>query len=98
MLKVLENNLSCGKIPYYWDKRYNLLQGLRGPHIQNLACRVKTIIANIEKKVSRSPLVIAEYICKFYVLGVTNSLRTDKTLLKPEGNTVLIFVHVECII
>jgi len=62
MLKVLEQSLSNGKIPYYWDKRYNLLQGLQESHIQNLACRLKNIIADIEKNVSGSPLVIAKYI------------------------------------
>lgn len=61
MLKVLEQNLNCGKIPYYWDKRYNLLQGLQESHIQNLTCRLRNIIADIEKNVSGSPLVIAKY-------------------------------------
>jgi len=69
---------------------------LQESHIQNLACRLKNIIADIEKNVTGSPLVIAKYICKFYVLGVTNSLRTYKNLLKPEGNRELIFVNVEC--
>jgi len=95
MLKVLEKSLNCGKIPYYWDERYNLLQGFQESHIQNLACRLKNIIADIEKNVSTSPLVIAKYICKFYVLGVTNYLRTYINLLKLEGNRVLISVHVE---
>ena len=95
MLKVLEQSLNCGKIPYYWDKRYNLIEGLQDSHKQNLASRLKRIIADIEKNVSGSPLVIAKYICKFYVLGVTNFLRIDKNHLKPKGNRVLIFVHVE---
>ena len=73
MLKVLEQSLECGKIPYYWDKRYNLLDGFQDSHKQNLACRLKNIIADIEKNVSRNPHVIVKYICKFYVLGVTNS-------------------------
>jgi len=61
MLKVLGQSLNSGKIPYYWDKRYNLLQG-KDAHIQNLACRLKNIIADIEKNVSGNPLVIAKYI------------------------------------
>jgi hypothetical protein len=95
MLKLFEKSLDCGKIPYYWDERYNLLEGLHDSNKQNLEGRLKNIITDIEKNVSGSPHVIAKYICKFYVLGVTNSLRTDKNYLKPEGNTVLIFVHVE---
>jgi len=62
MLKVLEQSLECGKIPYYWDKRYNLLDGFQDAHKQNLACRLKNIIANIEKNVSGRPCVIAKYI------------------------------------
>jgi hypothetical protein len=95
MLKVLEQSLNCGKIPYYWDKRYNLIGGLQDINKQNLASRLKNIIADIEKNVSGSPVVTAKYICKFYVLDITNSLRTDKNHLRPEGNRVLIFVHVE---
>ena len=95
MLKVLEQSIKCGKIPYYWDERYNLIEGLQDSHIQNLAHRLKRIIADIERNVSGSPLVIAKYICKFCVLGVTNFLRIDKNHLKPKGNRVLIFVHVE---
>jgi hypothetical protein len=73
MLKVLEQSLNCGKILYYWDNRYNLIEGFNDSHKQNLACRLKNIIADIEKNVSGSPLVTAKYICKFYVLGVMNS-------------------------
>jgi hypothetical protein len=73
MLKMLEQALECGKIPYYWDKRYNLLDGFQDSHKQNLTCRLKNIIADIEKNVSGNPRVTAKYICKFYVLGVTNS-------------------------
>jgi hypothetical protein len=65
MLKVLERSLGCGKIPYYWDKRYNLLEGLQESHKQNLAGRLKKIIADIERNVSESPRVTVKYICKF---------------------------------
>jgi hypothetical protein len=73
MLKVLEQSLDHGKILYYWDKRYNLLEGFQESHKQNLAGRLKNIIADIEKNVSGNPRVTAKYICKFYVLGVKNS-------------------------
>jgi hypothetical protein len=73
MLKVLENSLTCGKIPYYWDKRYNLIEGFQDSHKQNLACRLRNIISDIEKNISGSPCVTAKYICKFCVLGVTCS-------------------------
>jgi hypothetical protein len=72
MLRELEQSLECGKILYYWDKRYNLLDGCQDSHKQNLAGRLKNIIADIEKNISGSPRVTAKYICKFYVLGVTN--------------------------
>lgn len=62
MLKVLEQSLNCGKILYYWDNRYNLIEGFNDSHKQNLACRLKNIIADIEKNVSGSPLVTAKYI------------------------------------
>lgn len=73
MLKVLEQSLERGKIPYYWDERYNLIEGLLDSHKKNLECRVKNIIADIAKNVSGNPRIIAKYICKFYVLGVTIS-------------------------
>jgi hypothetical protein len=80
MLRVLEQSLNSGKILYYWDKRYNLIEGFQDSHKQNVACRLKKIIADIEKTVSGSPLVIAKYICKFYVLGIMNSQELRKPL------------------
>lgn len=62
MLKVLEQRLACGKIPYYWDKRHNLIEGFKDSHKQNVACRLKNIIADIEKNVSGSPHVFAKFI------------------------------------
>jgi len=73
MLRMLEKSLSCGKILYYWDERYNLLEGSQDSHKQNLACRLRNIIGDIEKNISGNPCVTAKYICKFCVLGVTYS-------------------------
>jgi len=77
MLRVLEQSLNSGQILYYWDKRYNLIEGFQDSHKQNLARRLTNIIADIEKT---GPLVIAKYICKFYVLGVMNSQELRKPL------------------
>jgi hypothetical protein len=80
MLRVLEQSPNSGQILYYWNKRYNLIKGFQDSHKQNLACRLKNIIADIENTVSGSPLVIAKYICKFYLLGVINSQELRKPL------------------
>jgi hypothetical protein len=83
MLKVFQQSLESGKILYYWDKRYNLIEGLHESHKKNLAGRLKGVIADIEKTFPGNPVVIAKHICKFYVLklhvvGIMNSqeLRT----------------------
>jgi len=62
MLRALEKSLNCGKIPYYWDERYNLLDGFLDSHKQNLACRLRNIIGDIEKNISGNPCVTAKYI------------------------------------
>jgi hypothetical protein len=64
MLKVLEQSLERGGIKYYWDKRCDLT-GFQQMHRTNLVRRLRNIIADIEKNVSESPLVIAKYIRKF---------------------------------
>lgn len=61
MLKILRQSLKHGQIKYYWDKRCNLIEGYQETHRENLVCRLDRIIAQIEKNVSDTPIVIAEH-------------------------------------
>jgi hypothetical protein len=80
MLKILQQSLKRGEIKYYWDKRCNLIEGFQKIHIENLACRLERIIANIERNVSDSPIVIAEHIRKFCGFKLYTHYRMEEPL------------------
>ncbi|PSN44946.1 hypothetical protein C0J52_16470 [Blattella germanica] len=54
--------LKEGSIPYYWDSRYNLLEGLETDNKINIMCRLAKIIADIRKKSLTEPYIMAKYL------------------------------------
>lgn len=50
-------------IPYYWDPRNNLIDGINSANLQNICGRLTTMIRKIEQNVG-NPAVIARYLRK----------------------------------
>ncbi|KAJ9574777.1 hypothetical protein L9F63_008041, partial [Diploptera punctata] len=62
MLEKLAERLKNGSIPYYWDSRYNLLDGLDKQNKENLANRLINVIADIKRRIPEEPHIVAKYL------------------------------------
>lgn len=63
MLKKYKEALDGKKIPYYWNKKFNLLENVRSDTLAGWANQINRIINNIEK--SEDALIVANYLCKY---------------------------------
>lgn len=64
ILKKYQECLKDAKIPYFWNKNYNLLEVVEGD-LSNTSNRLLNIIKDIDKNVSQNPAVILKYLCKY---------------------------------
>ncbi|XP_049818700.1 cyclic GMP-AMP synthase-like receptor [Aethina tumida] len=60
MLKKYKEALDGKKIPYYWNKKFNLLENVRSDTLAGWANQINRIINNIEK--SEDALIVANYL------------------------------------
>uniref|UniRef100_V5H2F2 Uncharacterized protein n=1 Tax=Anoplophora glabripennis TaxID=217634 RepID=V5H2F2_ANOGL len=61
ILKTYQKCLSDKKIPYFWNKKYNLLESVSGD-LNNMSNRLKYIIDDIDRNVSQNPAVVLKYV------------------------------------
>lgn len=53
------------EIPYFWNKKNNLLKLIDERTLENYKFTLKKILDNIEKTFETDPSIIAKYICKY---------------------------------
>lgn len=65
MLKKYQKYLETKAIPYYWNKKFNLLADINKVRLQNDANRTKIILDKIEKNLN-DPHIIKAYLRKLF--------------------------------
>lgn len=67
MLKQYVSYIEKKNIPYYWNKKNNLIGNVKPSTLENIVNRLKRMIEDIEKK-ANDPYVVAKYLRKCCVL------------------------------
>lgn len=62
MLLVLKHQLRLGKINYFWDDNYNLLDGYDSEAVRHCYGRIKNVVEDIDRNIKTDPLVLARHI------------------------------------
>lgn len=73
MLQLLDNYIGyidSGNIPYFWNKRYNLLENLTPATKENIVTRLCSIKKDLLRNIETDPTLICRYLRKlrrFYI-------------------------------
>lgn len=65
MLQKLHEAFCKHNIPYYWNKKVNLLSNIGNEEMKNMERRLFGILKNIEKQIITDQYAIAKYVCKY---------------------------------
>lgn len=65
MLKQYADYIEKKKIPYFWNKKLNLINDIDDSTLLNYKYSLNKIIKEIETKYESNPEIITEYICKY---------------------------------
>lgn len=66
MLKKYIGFIEKKNIPYYWNKKNNLISSLNDSTQQNILNRLKKIVQDIERNLD-DPYVVAKYLRKCFI-------------------------------
>lgn len=67
MLKTYYDHLDNRNIPYFWDKRFNLIGDVKAIELENIRNKIGKILGDIERNII-DPFVIATYLGKLSFL------------------------------
>ncbi|XP_018356512.1 PREDICTED: uncharacterized protein LOC108756873 [Trachymyrmex septentrionalis] len=62
MLEELHDALHNGKIEFYWDNNYNLLEKIGPVEMGNMECRLNNVLKSIRKNIKNDDYAIAKYV------------------------------------
>ncbi|CAH0546628.1 unnamed protein product [Brassicogethes aeneus] len=62
MLRTYQKALEDGNIPYFWNRKFNLIGHLKPATLSDMANFLKRIINDIDKNISEDPFVVAKYL------------------------------------
>lgn len=65
MLKKYCKYLEDKQIPYYWNKKLNLLEHANSVNFTNIANATRNIIQKIERS-PNDPKVLLDYLCEYF--------------------------------
>ncbi|KYN43596.1 hypothetical protein ALC56_01858 [Trachymyrmex septentrionalis] len=65
MLEELHDALHNGKIEFYWDNNYNLLEKIGPVEMGNMECRLNNVLKSIRKNIKNDDYAIAKYVCEY---------------------------------
>lgn len=65
MLKKYISLIEKKNIPYFWNKKNNLIGTMNDSTQQNIVNRLKRVVVDIDRHVDDDPLVIAKYLRKY---------------------------------
>lgn len=69
MLKKYIEYIEKKNVPYYWNKRNNLIGAINDSTQQNILNRLKRIVQDVERNLD-DPYVIAKYLCEYLAFDV----------------------------
>jgi len=65
MLEELRDALRNGKIEFYWDKDYNLLEKIGPEQMRNMQHRLDNVLKSIRKNIRNDAYAIARCVCEY---------------------------------
>lgn len=71
MLKKYIGYIEKKNIPYYWNKRNNLIGSLNDSTQQNILNRLRRVVQDVDANLN-DPNVIAKYLCMYSIRDLKN--------------------------
>ncbi|KAK9891312.1 hypothetical protein WA026_014554 [Henosepilachna vigintioctopunctata] len=62
MLEVYGEKLKNGAIPYFWNKKFNLLSGFKKSTLDGIANKINNIVSDVKRFSEIDPFVVAKHI------------------------------------